>query len=496
MFAARGIGYSQDVDREVPGHADSGPAEEVRPADVPTGSGGPAADPSFRAAAEPAHPAGPAAPEHADPEHADPEHADPEHANPDYADPEGAGFADSGSWPYGQDEMDASSGEFTEDDADRPIRQADPSEQAVPLGRHPDLSGLRADIPWRHVSYPGDSADPSGPSADRAYSAADLADSAADHSSGTAAPAGRPRAWRAMVHRIPRPHVPRLRLSRPHLSRPQQAKPQHSGLEPAGREPAAPEPAGQQLARPLLASRELVSRPLISPRLAADPRLRIWAARTVIATALFLGFTLWLGWRIGLTIAAVFTAADILFRSKTTAIVPPAIRVSAAQGSTRRRLRVLQSAGYLALNARTIPGRKSGTRSIIDHIVVGPAGVFVLDSERWDRRLPVRTISGRLYHGPASQDDRLEHSRWEAHQTAKLLAAELGHPVKVRPAMIIYGPSLPWTVTRLQRVDVFDGGRVGTYFRRQSKATAGHHLNPRQIALVYAAADRALPSVQ
>ena len=65
----------------------------------------------------------------------------------------------------------------------------------------------------------------------------------------------------------------------------------------------------------------------------------------------------------------------------------PAVQVTTAQRRTRRRLFLLRPAGYVALHRRAIPG----SDSVIDHLVIGPGGVFALDSERWDRRLPVRT---------------------------------------------------------------------------------------------------------
>ena len=190
-----------------------------------------------------------------------------------------------------------------------------------------------------------------------------------------------------------------------------------------------------------------------------------------------------------MTAAAIYAAADAIYRSKTTAVVPAAVRVTAAQRYTRRRLKVLQPAGYLALHARTIPG----TTHVIDHVVVGPAGVFTLDSQRLDRRLPLKAIGGMLYHGRSSMEDRMDHAQMEARYAAKLIAAEVGQRVRVRPAIVMYGPNIPWMIMKFKGVDVFDGSRVGTYFRRQSKATASHRLTTGQIAMVFAAAARALP---
>jgi len=232
-------------------------------------------------------------------------------------------------------------------------------------------------------------------------------------------------------------------------------------------------------------------RPQVNPRLRADPRLRVWVTRIVIMLVLFAGFTLWRDWRYGVTAAIIYAAADLVYRSKTTAPVPPAARVTSAQRYTRRRLKVLQPAGYLALHARKIPG----TNHVIDHVVVGPAGVFTLDSQRLDRRLPLRAIGGMLYHGRTSMEGRLDHAKDESRLTAKLLAGELGRKVRVKPVMVMYGPSISWVIIQVKGVDVFDGSRIGTYFRRQSKLTAQYKLTSGQIAMVFAAAARALPPV-
>ncbi len=146
--------------------------------------------------------------------------------------------------------------------------------------------------------------------------------------------------------------------------------------------------------------------------------------------------TLWQDWRVGLTAAALVAIADTIYKSKTMSLIPAAARAHSAQRRTKRRLFLVRPAGYLAVHARGIPG----TDSVIDHLVIGPGGVYALDSERWDRRLPVRTVASDsaagpvLYHGPFSQKDRLAHARWEAAQAARLLSAELGREITVRPA--------------------------------------------------------------
>jgi hypothetical protein len=260
-----------------------------------------------------------------------------------------------------------------------------------------------------------------------------------------------------------------------------------TGPEPTPTGPPAPAEGAEQLPVPSRA---------IMAGLAADPRLPIWIRRAIISLAVALLVTLWKGWRVGLTAAAVYAICDTVYHSKTVALIPAAARVSSAQRKTRRRLFLVRPFGYMAIHARTIPG----SDSVIDHLVIGPGGVYAVDSERWDRRLPVRTVASGasqtgalLYHGPFSQKDRLAHARWEAAQAARLLSADLGWDIAVRPAMVIYGPTVPWGVTNLRSVDVFAGNKVGKYFRSRKRVTRSGTLSWEEAGTIFAAAERVLP---
>jgi hypothetical protein len=265
------------------------------------------------------------------------------------------------------------------------------------------------------------------------------------------------------------------------------AEPAAMTAQPAVRRPATAGPPARATASQV--SGPIYSRPLINPRLRADPRVRVWITRTLICLIAFTAVTIWQNWRYGVTAAVICAAIDTLFKSKMTTITPTEARVTSAQRRTKSKLKVLQAAGYMSLTTRRIPG----TKSIIDHVVIGPGGIFTLDSQRMDTRLPVRAIGGKLFHGPNMQEDKLDHARYEAERAAELIGAELGRRVRVRPAMVIYGPSVPWVVTRLKGVDVFDGKHVSTYFRRRTKEAAAHRLDEAHITRLYTAAAHALP---
>jgi nuclease-like protein len=196
-----------------------------------------------------------------------------------------------------------------------------------------------------------------------------------------------------------------------------------------------------------------------------------------------------IGWPMALIAAGLILSAGALFSYRISPAFSPAARASSARRRTRRRLARLGNAGYLALHDRAIPG----TGQVIDHLVVGPAGIYAVDSEIWDRRLPVRAArGGKLFHGPRDQAARLDHARWEADQVARLIGAAIGQPITARPAMVIYDPTVPWIVVRISGVDVFCGRRLRKYLRREAAGRSGY-LDEGQVEAIHDIAAQVLP---
>ena len=224
--------------------------------------------------------------------------------------------------------------------------------------------------------------------------------------------------------------------------------------------------------------------------LMADSRMRIWKRRLLVAIVAGLVFTFIFTWRAGLTAAVLAAIADAIYRSRTTASMPPGVKLTGAQKHTQRQLARMERSGYRALHSRPIPG----SREFIDHFVVGPTGAYAIDSESWDKRLPIRTRNARqLYHGPFSKKDRLEHARWEAQQASDRLTSELRKPVYVRPVLAVYGPKVPWIVATIREVDVFSGDRLRKYLRRNAAMRDRPTLSASEVEEVYTAAARVLP---
>jgi Nuclease-related domain len=259
-----------------------------------------------------------------------------------------------------------------------------------------------------------------------------------------------------------------------------ESKPGPFGIRGGAQRPAAPARDGQ---------------PRVSVRdLPPDVQVRFWRTRAIIMIVVGLLFgILTKNWVIGLTLAILAGIADTLYRSRNAANYQNGASQAGAQKRTRRQLKRMRRDGYFALDARPIPD----SREFIDHLVIGPTGVYAIDSEKWDSKVPVRTLNGkRLYRGPESQKERLEHAVWEAGQASEVLSAALGTEIAVRPALAIYGPRIPWDIATIRNVDVFSGPTLRKYLRRRARQRDGApKLTREEVRTIYDTAARMLPDV-
>jgi len=222
----------------------------------------------------------------------------------------------------------------------------------------------------------------------------------------------------------------------------------------------------------------------------SDPQIRRWMWRVGIAIVAGLVLTLVVGVRLGITAAVLMIIVDTVWKSRKSSSVPAWQKSSAAERRTEKQLKSLQRNGYLVLHARAVPRDDEGVSDgRIDHLVIGPSGVYAIDSEKWDKRLPVRTMSHlKLFHGPFNKKDRLDEARWEAEQASRIIGGQVGFDVPVQPSVAIYGPSIPWKVMRVRDVDVYAGNRARSYLRRRPKI-----LTDADVRRIFQAAEEALP---
>jgi hypothetical protein len=191
-----------------------------------------------------------------------------------------------------------------------------------------------------------------------------------------------------------------------------------------------------------------------------------WRAGTLAAATigggLLIGLTVgaWLGWPVAL-LAALVTGWRLRFRPSASASVWR--RQAATQRRTAGALRPLEREGQLVLHDVTLPGWSAS----LDHLVVGPTGVWVIRSCH-GARLP--WLPGRKSPWPARgpMAGPLSEVRWEAAAIADLLAS--GSLIPVRPLLCIQGGPLPQADRSMEGIQVVTQGQVAEMIRHRSRS--------------------------
>jgi Nuclease-related domain len=94
--------------------------------------------------------------------------------------------------------------------------------------------------------------------------------------------------------------------------------------------------------------------------------------------------------------------------------------------------------GWVILHDLAIPG----SRANLDHLVIGPGGVFVINSKQYQGRLQLDG-SGRLWHGRYPLAPAVRTVSFEADQAAQVLP-DPGVAVVVVPIVAVHGAQVPW----------------------------------------------------
>jgi hypothetical protein len=111
-------------------------------------------------------------------------------------------------------------------------------------------------------------------------------------------------------------------------------------------------------------------------------------------------------------------------------------RGAAGERHTARLLDPLARRGWAVLHDLAIPGSQAN----LDHLVIGPGGVFVIDSKKYRGRLQLDP-TGRLWHGRHPLAPTLRAADFEADQAARVLPDP---GVAVVPIVAVHGAQVPW----------------------------------------------------
>jgi hypothetical protein len=151
--------------------------------------------------------------------------------------------------------------------------------------------------------------------------------------------------------------------------------------------------------------------------------------------------------RLGLMVgglAAIVAGWGLRFRPSPDAVAWR--RGAAGERRTARLLEPLDRHGWAVLHDLAVPG----SRANIDHLVIGPGGVFVVDSKQYRGRLRLDP-SGQLWHGRYPFAPTLGAVDFEADRAAQVLTDP---DVVVVPIVAVHGAQVPWGKVVTQGVPV------------------------------------------
>jgi hypothetical protein len=98
---------------------------------------------------------------------------------------------------------------------------------------------------------------------------------------------------------------------------------------------------------------------------------------------------------------------------------------------TARLLRRLARDGFVIFHDLAVPGADAN----LDHLVIGPTGVFVIDSKQWTGQV-YQTADGLAWHNHYRLDRTLDTVRWEAETVSRLLGTRATALVCVHGAQV------------------------------------------------------------
>jgi hypothetical protein len=154
-------------------------------------------------------------------------------------------------------------------------------------------------------------------------------------------------------------------------------------------------------------------------------------------------------------LAAVAVGWGLWFRPSRDAIAWR--RGAAGERRTARLLNPLERHGWAVLHDLAVPG----SRANIDHLVIGPGGVFVIDSKHYRGRLQLDS-SGQLWHGRYPLAPTLGAVDFEADQAAQVLVV----PEVVVPIVAVHDGQVPWGKVVTQGVPVVAAKRLPSMLRQ------------------------------
>jgi Nuclease-related domain len=127
-------------------------------------------------------------------------------------------------------------------------------------------------------------------------------------------------------------------------------------------------------------------------------------------------------------------------------------RGAVGERRTARLLAPLERHGWTVLHDLAVPGSQAN----IDHMVIGPGGVVVIDSKQYPGRLRLDAY-GMLWHGRHLLVSTLRKTLWQADQADEVLGVA---DIQIAAIVAVHGASLPWGLLQADGVTIVPAQRV------------------------------------
>jgi len=166
-------------------------------------------------------------------------------------------------------------------------------------------------------------------------------------------------------------------------------------------------------------------------------------------------------------------------------------RRASGEAATAKAIKPLRFQGFTALHDRRLAsGTVNGIPPVdIEHLLIGPAGVFLLDSKNWLSGPKAQMIGDKLFVGMDNREAMLKRLDLEAQNLTSALRPNLPRGVKVEPVLVVHAKELRPTPRFLDGVTILMPEQFPSVFGQMRQV-----MTATQAAKLAETLDRVLPA--
>jgi hypothetical protein len=188
-------------------------------------------------------------------------------------------------------------------------------------------------------------------------------------------------------------------------------------------------------------------------------------------------------------------AALVLFAMIDIALTQPsrvglAGRRAAGEAATAKAVKPLRYLGFTALHDRSLLPRTPGPDAApidVEHLLIGPAGVFLVDSKNWMSGPKTQFAEKGLWRGLDNRQDALDRIGAEAKALTTALGPGLPDGVAVQPMMVVHIKDLQPTPRYLKGILIVLPHQLDSVLRQMRQV-----LVPEQVTEITAMLEQLL----